>query len=182
VEWWQQRALAERRYRWVYGADELYAVAELPLPPADAYDGFEQVENGVGSVRYLLRRIAEAEKLPDLEGKRIGVFTGTAMGRLMPEVLPALESLTGAALELVPLVNDLFGPSVTSAGLLPGQAFARAMQARRDIDLALIPAEALNDGGRFLDDVAFSELAAAAPVTVRPSYDFVDALAEGTPA
>jgi putative radical SAM enzyme (TIGR03279 family) len=183
VERHQERALVERRHRWAYGADELYAVAGLPLPPAETYDDFEQVENGVGSVRYLQQRIHEAAgELPDLNGRRIGVFTGTAMGRLMPEVLSTLSAHTGATFELMPLVNDLFGQSVTSAGLLPGSALANALRERHHVELALIPAEALNDAGRFLDDLTFHELAAGAPVEVRPSYDFVDALGQGAPA
>ena len=52
VQRWAARARAERGASWAHGADELYLRAGLELPPAEAYDGFEQVENGVGSVRY----------------------------------------------------------------------------------------------------------------------------------
>jgi NifB/MoaA-like Fe-S oxidoreductase len=171
-----RRALAERGHRWVHGADELYLNAGLPLPPADWYGDFGQVENGVGSVRFLERRIAAGGALPRLSGRRIGVLTGTAMGRLMPEVLHTLSQATGGSFELMVLENDLFGSSVTTAALLPGRAFGRALAARSDLDLALLPAEAVNDDAVFLDDVAFDELAAAAPVPLRLSYDFADAL------
>jgi putative radical SAM enzyme (TIGR03279 family) len=172
-----QRALVERGHRWVHGADELYLNAGLPLPPADWYGDFGQVENGVGSVRFLEQRIAAASALPRLSGRRIGVLTGTAMGRLMPQVLRTLSQATGGSFQLMVLGNDLFGPSVTTAALLPGRAFARALAARSDLDLALLPAEAVNDDAVFLDDVAFDELAAAASVPLRLSYDFADALA-----
>jgi putative radical SAM enzyme (TIGR03279 family) len=171
-----RQALAERGHRWVHGADELYLNAGLALPPADWYGDFGQVENGVGSVRFLERRISAAGALPRLSGRRIGVLTGTAMGRLMPEVLRTLSQTTGASFELMVLENDLFGPSVTTAALLPGRAFRRALAARSDLDLALLPAEAVNDNAVFLDDVAFDELAAAASVPLRLSYDFADAL------
>jgi NifB/MoaA-like Fe-S oxidoreductase len=98
------------------------------------------------------------------------------MGRLMPEVLHTLSQATGGSFELMVLENDLFGSSVTTAALLPGRAFGRALAARSDLDLALLPAEAVNDDAVFLDDVAFDELAAAAPVPLRLSYDFADAL------
>jgi putative radical SAM enzyme (TIGR03279 family) len=180
VDDWAGRALTERGYHWVYGSDDLYLVAGLPLPPAGRYDGFEQVENGVGAVRYLQERIGEARSaLADLRGKRIGVLTGTAMERLMPEVLPVLADATGAALELFVLPNTLFGTSVTSAGLLPGDSFQNALVNRRDLDLAILPAEALNDQGVFLDDLSFSDLQTRVPVELRLSYDFADALAEG---
>ncbi|NIM50831.1 MAG: DUF512 domain-containing protein [Gemmatimonadales bacterium] len=173
------RALPERGRRWAYGSDDLYLVAGVSLPPAEAYDGFEQVENGVGSVRYLQRHIAEAQpRLPDLDGVRIGVLTGTAMGRHMPEVLKALTQATGGIYELIVLSNDLFGPSVTSAGLLPGRSFLGALAKRGDLDLALLAAEATNESGMFLDDLTFQDLAASVPVEVRLSYHFTDALVE----
>jgi putative radical SAM enzyme (TIGR03279 family) len=171
------RALAARGCHWAYGSDELYLVAGIPLPPAERYDDFEQVENGVGSVRWLQRRILEQRgALPSLRGRRLAVLTGAAMEPLMPRVLDTLREETGGAFELLPLVNDLFGPSVTAAGLLPGRAFLRALAGRRGFDLALLPAEALNDRGRFLDDLTLDELAAGLAIEVRPSYDFADAL------
>ena len=171
-----QRALAERGHRWVHGADELYLNAGLALPPADWYGDFGQVENGVGSVRFLEQRIAAAGHLPQLTGRRIGVLTGTAMRRLMPEVLRALAQATGGRFELMVLENDLFGPSVTTAGLLPGRAFQRAMAGRDDLDLALLPAEAVNDDAVFLDDMTWDELVATTHVPLRLSYEFTDAL------
>jgi NifB/MoaA-like Fe-S oxidoreductase len=97
----------------------------------------------------------------------------------MPEVLETLEGATGATFELVPLTNTLLGSSVTCSGLLPGRAFIAALEGRGGLDLALIPAEALNDNGRFLDDLTLAQLEAASPVEVRPSYDFADALTAG---
>ena len=173
-----ERALAARGQRWVHGSDELYLNANLPLPPAEWYGDFEQAENGVGSVRYLEQRIAAAGALPPLPGRKIGVLTGAAMARLMPKVLQTLTAATGAKFELVVLENDLFGPSVTTAALLPGRAFRRALEGRDDLDLALLPADAVNDDGLFLDDVPFDQLAQGAPTRVRLSSDFADVLAK----
>lgn len=170
-------ALAERGSPWVYGADELYLRAGLELPPAETYGEFEQVENGVGSVRWLERRIAErAGELGGWAGRRVGVVTGTAMGRLMPAVLAPLGRITGARLELIVVENSLFGPRVTTAGLLPGAAIGRALAERLDLDLALLPAEAVNDDGLFIDSLSLERLAAEVPVALRPSRDFADAL------
>src|SRR5262249_48859992 len=57
VERWGALARRERGETWVYGADELYLRAGLELPSAEVYGHFDQVENGVGSVRFLERRI-----------------------------------------------------------------------------------------------------------------------------
>jgi putative radical SAM enzyme (TIGR03279 family) len=176
-------ALAERGAHWAFGADELYLRAELELPPAAIYDGFDQVENGVGAVRWLQQRIeSHADAIAGWEGRRVGVVTGTAMGRLMPMVLAPLAQVTGARFELLPVVNTLFGASVTTAGLLPGAAVQEALRGRADLDLALLPGESVNDDGLFIDGMSAALLAAASPVEIRFSKDFADALEPGVAA
>ncbi len=177
------RALVERGTPWCFGADDLYLQAGEPLPAAEWYGDFEQRENGVGSVRFLQTRIAAAGRggrLPDLTGRTIGVVTGPAMGRLMPQVLDGLGSATGGRFEIVIVENTLFGPSVTSAGLLPAAAIEAAVRARADLDLVLLPAEAVNDDLRFIDDVDAHVLAGKLSSPVRFSHDFVDALGGGS--
>jgi NifB/MoaA-like Fe-S oxidoreductase len=167
----------ERGITWAFGADELYLRAGLELPPAATYDGFEQVENGVGSVRWLEERIAEGlTQLADWRGRRIGVLTGRSMAGLLPQVLDPLARVTGASYELMPLGNPLFGDAVTCAGLLPGAAFRQALAERRDLDLALIPGESLNQDHLFMDDLTLQTLRSEVPMEVRPSYHFTDAL------
>jgi len=184
VDRFATRALADRGTPWCYGADDLYLQAGEPLPPAEWYGDFEQRENGVGAVRYLQTRIAAArDRLPPLAGKRIGVVTGVAMGPLMPPVLADLALATGAQIELIVVANTLFGPTVTTAGLLPAAAIEAALIERRDLDLALVPAEAVNDDLHFIDDQAAATLLARLPMPVRLSADFADALVEaGVPA
>lgn len=171
------RALAERGTPWCFGADDLYLQAGEPLPAAEWYGEFEQRENGVGAVRFLQTRIAAAVgRVPNLAGTRIGVVTGKAMGRLMPQVLDGLGAATGGRFEIVTVENTLFGPSVTTAGLLPAAAIEAALRARPDLDLVLLPAEAVNDDLRFIDDVDVHDLAGRLPSPLRLSYDFVDVL------
>jgi putative radical SAM enzyme (TIGR03279 family) len=176
-------AVAERGTHWAFGADELYLRAELDLPPAEIYDGFDQVENGVGAVRWLQRRIeSRAGAIAGWEGRRVGVVTGSAMSRLMPMVLEPLARVTGARFDLLPVVNTLFGASVTTAGLLPGTAVQEALRGRGDLDLALLPGESVNDDGLFIDGMSAELLAAASPVEIRFSKDFADALELGVAA
>ncbi|HTI06071.1 MAG TPA: DUF512 domain-containing protein [Gemmatimonadales bacterium] len=173
------RAVADRGMPWCYGADDLYLQADLPLPPAAWYGDFEQRENGVGSVRYLQTRIQAAHSALSPEswaGKRIGIVTGTAMGPLLPQVVADLGPLTGAQFEILALENTLFGSTVTTAGLLPGKDIIAALKDRRDLDLALLPAESVNDDLLFMDDVEAHDLAARLPMPIKLSYDFADAL------
>ncbi|MHB1223701.1 MAG: DUF512 domain-containing protein [Gemmatimonadaceae bacterium] len=177
VERWQARGLAERGERWVSGSDELYLLAHAPLLGPEHYGDFSQVENGVGAVTALRERVREGmHLLPRLDGRRIGVVTGVSMSSIMPELLDQLRARTGAHFELISVTNTLFGPTVTTAGLLVGADIRNALQHRTDLDLALIPAETINDDGLFLDDQSFIEVREALPMPVYPSYDFIDAL------
>ena len=177
VERWATRASEERGDPWLYGSDELYLLAGIELPDASHYGDYAQIENGVGSVTSLRERVkAGAPSLPRLEGRRIGVVTGTSMAPLMPHLLAQLEASTGATFVLIPTTNSLFGPTTTTAGLLVGADIRRALDGRVDLDLALIPAETINDSGLFLDDERFIAVRESLPIPVYPSYDFIDVL------
>ena len=178
AERYARRAMEERGNPWCFGADDLYLQAGRELPPAEWYGDFDQRENGVGAVRYLQTRIAaEVEGLSGQAGRKVAVVTGRAMGPLMPQVVEPLTRATGAQFEIVVVENTLFGTSVTTAGLLPGAAFRAALEHRRDLDLALLPAESVNDNLLFMDDMSLEELAGHLPMPVRLSYDFADVLA-----
>lgn len=175
---WSARAIIERGENWVYGSDELYLLAGRELPDAAHYGDFSQIENGIGAVASIRVRVADGlPTLPRMDGRRIGVVTGKGMAPLMPAILDALHSTTGAQFELIVAENSLFGPTITTAGLLVGADIRRALENRHDLSLALIPAETINEDGVFLDDVNFHELRSSLPIPVLPSYDFIDCLA-----
>ncbi|MEO6446246.1 MAG: DUF512 domain-containing protein [Gemmatimonadaceae bacterium] len=177
TETWGERGRRERGQAWVYGSDELYLLAGRELPGDEHYGDFPQIENGVGSITALRTRVREgASTLPRLDGKRIGIVTGMAMGDIMPALLAQLHTTTGAHFEMISVVNSLFGPTTTTAGLLVGADISRALEGRGDLDLALIPAETINEDGIFLDDSTFVDVREALPMPVYPSYDFIDVL------
>jgi putative radical SAM enzyme (TIGR03279 family) len=177
VAQWQSRALDERDKRWVFGSDELFLLAGEPLPDAEYYEDFPQIENGVGAVASLRSRLNDGiASLPELPGRRIGVITGTAMAPLMTDLVRQLEAQTKAQFEVIRAQNSLFGPGVTTAGLLVGADMRRELSGRTDLDLVLIPAESINEDGLFLDDDTFDSLRTALPMPVLASYDFVDVL------
>ena len=174
---WQARALDERGKRWVFGSDELFLLAGKPLPDAEYYEDFPQIENGVGAVASLRSRLNEGiDSLPEMPGRHIGVVTGTAMAPLMVDLLRDLEKQTKARFEVIRAENSLFGSGVTTAGLLVGADMRRELAGRTDLDLVLIPAESINEDGLFLDDDTFESLRAALPMPVLASYDFIDVL------
>lgn len=178
IDRWAERARHERGETWVYGSDELYLLARRPLPDAAYYGDFSQIENGVGAVAALRMRVRDGmASLPRLDGRRIGVVTGVSMREIMPELLDELTEATGAQFTLIVTENSLFGPTTTTAGLLVGADILRALSGRDDLDLALIPAESINDNGLFLDEASFIGVREQLTMPVYPSYDFVDVLA-----
>jgi putative radical SAM enzyme (TIGR03279 family) len=181
VERWGAKALAERGETWVFGADELYLLAGKELPGPVHYGEFAQIENGIGSITQLRMRVAQGiQDLLPIPGTKIGVVTGKAMGDMMPPLIEQITTATGARIEVIEMSNSLFGPTITTAGLLVGADIRRALESRTDLDFALIPAETINESGVFLDDVVFETLRNELPIPVYPSYDFIDVLAAGS--
>jgi len=177
VESWGERAMRERGETWVFGSDELYMLAERELPGAGHYGEFAQIENGVGAVTSLRMRVAAGlTRLPRRDGQKIGVVTGLAMGPLMEELLESMRAVSGAEFELIVAENSLFGPTITTAGLLVGKDILRALESRHDLDIALIPAETINEDSVFLDDYTLDSVRASLPMPIFPSYDFIDVL------
>jgi putative radical SAM enzyme (TIGR03279 family) len=183
AEKWGERSRKERGFTWVSGSDELYLLAGRELPPPSFYGDYPQIENGVGAVTALRERVADGlARLPRLDGRNIGVVTGTSMAPLMPPLLAQLEHATGGHFELIVAENSLFGPTTTTAGLLVGADIRRVLGARTDLDMALIPAETINENGLFLDDESFAVVREEFPMPVYASYDFIDVLElEGSP-
>jgi putative radical SAM enzyme (TIGR03279 family) len=174
------RALRERGIGWAYAADELFLLAGHPVPSGLYYDDWPLTENGVGAVRALLD---DVERLvsdpPRLEGIRIALVTGTRMGQVLAPLLSRMAAATGAELSLLPVENRLFGPTVTTAGLLPGADIldaVRAAEAAGALDLVLVPAEALNDDGLFIDSLPLETLKSAISAPVLPAHTLTGGL------
>jgi hypothetical protein len=102
------------------------------------------------------------------------------MAPLMPPLLARLADVSGAEFELIVAENSLFGPTITTAGLLVGKDILGALADRHDLDIALIPAETINDDGIFLDDYTLTSVRESLPMPIFPSYDFIDVLESET--
>ena len=178
VEKWGERARRLRGETWVFGSDELYMLAEREVPGPAHYGEFAQIENGVGAVTSLRMRVAAGlERVTRRDGQRIGVVTGSAMAPLMAPLLEKLSAASGARFELIVAENSLFGPTITTAGLLVGRDIISALANRHDLDIALIPAETINEDSVFLDDFTLETVRESLPMPIFPSYDFIDVLA-----
>ncbi|ACX52336.1 protein of unknown function DUF512 [Ammonifex degensii KC4] len=159
---WQRKFHRCWGTRLVYAADELYLLAGSPLPPASAYEGFPQLENGVGLARQFLSGWEKLKpRLPrEASPLRAVIVTGVLAAGLLEPVVARLNKIRGLEVELVVVENEFFGPTVTVAGLLTGRDIRRALLSRPRPDLVMLPAVALKDGHLFLDDLTLDELAA----------------------
>ncbi len=178
VEHARSRAAAERNTSWAYAADELFLQAGLEVPGFEYFDDLELVANGVGAVSDLRDRIRrDLARLPRLEGKRILLVTGASMAPHLQALSAKIAARTGAFIETVRAENRLFGPLVTTAGLLGGEDHVRAMRGFSDFDLGLFSRSALNDDDLFLDDMALSDLRSVFPdMKILPSECVTDVL------
>jgi putative radical SAM enzyme (TIGR03279 family) len=162
VERWQRRFLSERGRRVTYAADELYLTAGRELPPAEAYEDFPQLENGVGLLRSFEagfgERAAELAR-SRLDGVGVAIVTSSlAAPFLRRVVVPALAG-AGASTTVIAAENTLLGPSVTVAGLLSGRDLERSAREAPADALVLIPAEALNEDGLTIDGATLESVA-----------------------
>jgi putative radical SAM enzyme (TIGR03279 family) len=155
----QQRFREITETNWLYLSDEFFLVAGLPVPNEDWYDGFPQLENGVGMVRDFIEETrTEVESLKDISGllpehKRMTLATGTlAAGFMRSEIVPILESIPNLQVDLEVVTNKLYGPDVTVTGLLSGICFRTHFASVPPTDLLLLPPNVLNEDDVFLDD------------------------------
>lgn len=177
VEAARDRAQRERGIGWAYVADEMFLIADQEVPDASYYDDWPLTENGVGAVRRLFDDFAEGiAAVPHFHGRRIGIFTGTRMAAVMKPLMASLAHQTGADVQLIGVVNTMYGETVTTAGLLPGRDIARAIK-HSGCDIALIPAESLNDNDAFVDDFTLADMQLHLPETrIVPAHELTSAL------
>jgi putative radical SAM enzyme (TIGR03279 family) len=167
---WQAHFLTTLGSRFVFLADEIYLMADAPLPCADAYEGFPIAEDGIGLVRRFeddLVRALRHRRAP-ARPRAVTVVTGAMYGpRLSRRLAPLAARGVDARVAAVP--NEFFGRAIAVAGLLTGQDIQRHLAALPDLgDEILIPAVTLRDGdGVFLDDLTPTDLATDLGVPVR---------------
>ena len=184
VEAWQARMRAEEGRTFIYLGDEFYFLAGREVPPAEMYDGFPQLDNGIGLTRNFIEEWAKAGAAMDEEDDeaRIAVVSGTAVAPVMEQLARELDP--GARrIHVVPVVNEHFGATVNVSGLLTGHDIMQALQSLpHTVDGVLIPASALREGEDvFLDDMSLDAMRASFPsVRIEPvatGRDYREALA-----
>ncbi|MBQ9939014.1 MAG: DUF512 domain-containing protein [Oscillospiraceae bacterium] len=161
--------------RLVYPSDEFFLKAGQPIPDADYYEEFPQLANGVGMIALTKQEFSQelsraAESGDTLEKPRkVTLATGVAAAPLMKELAAmAMKQYEGLTVEVVPIVNDFFGHTVTVAGLVTGGDLIAQLRGRDIGDELLIPSVMLrHEQDVFLDDVSREEVCEQLGTTLR---------------
>ena len=178
VDRFRVAAMRKRGIGWCYAADELYLIAQRSLPEDAYYDEGALTENGVGALNHFVREFEEGLKgVPELPYRRLRLVTGRSMEPFFRERAERLADATHAEVEVVTVVNEFYGESVTVAGLLAGRDIETSVGNTAADELLLLPAEAVNADGLFIDSMPLSDLTAAlAPATVATGYEITECL------
>ncbi len=153
---WQSQCRAQTGKSFIYLGDEFYLLAEKDVPPAELYDGFPQLENGIGLTRSFLDEweatVAEMSGAKNSSTAVIPVGTG-AYNVLFP-LMKALNERFATKHRFVPVDNKFFGGRVNVTGLLTGgDILSEVCSAQR----VVLPSVVLNNDNMFLDDMSLDQ-------------------------
>lgn len=166
--------------RLVFLSDEFYIKAERPIPDTQHYEGYPQLENGVGMIRSMTDDIEdeidwlrESEEIPFDTARRVSVATGKASYDFILRTVEKIKNIWyNIDCKVYAIRNDFYGEEVTVSGLITGGDLIAQLKGRDLGDLLLIPRNCLrHEGDKFLDDVTLEEAEAALGVKILPTRE-----------
>ncbi|GAB4375620.1 MAG: DUF512 domain-containing protein [Calditrichia bacterium] len=145
----------------VYLSDEFFIRTQTPIPDDSYYEGFYQLENGVGLTRDFINHFRR--ELPKLKVSRtplhLSLVTGILGARVLEQyILPALRRISSLKITLHEVVNHFYGESIVVSGLLVGQDIYHQISGAELGDYVILPPRVLNHDGLFLDDWTLDDL------------------------
>ena len=173
IESWQKKIYPQYGVHFVHASDEWYLLAGRPLPEEERYDGYLQLENGVGMLRLLKEEVEEtlAEVKPDGETpkRRVSIATGRLAGPFLKELGKRIETVhQNVTLQIFEIRNDFFGESITVSGLITGQDLIAQLKDQDLGDELLLPTNMIRSGERvFLDDLTIEDAEEALGISIR---------------
>lgn len=186
IEMWQKKLYKEHGIHFIHASDEWYILAERPLPEEERYDGYIQLENGVGMLRLLEDEVAEelSKREGDDRHRHVTIATGKAAAPSLKKHMQKIrEKYPNVQAEVVTIINYFFGESITVSGLITGKDLMEQLEGRDLGDCLLLPCNMLRSGKNvFLDDVTVEEVEERLKTPVQiidePGSDLVKAVVE----
>jgi putative radical SAM enzyme (TIGR03279 family) len=172
AERWQAAFWRERGTTFFYLGDEFYLMTGRPVPKASLYDGFPQIEDGIGITRHFLENLGNVirrSRPGELAGSRGVVACGTLIGPTMREAVGRFNRHTGAELRVEVIENRFFGPEINVSGLLTGRDLVTGLAERVDGEPVYISSRMVSDRTHtLLDDMTVAEVGQALRAPVVP--------------
>lgn len=162
VQPWREKFYKETGLHFVHLSDEFYILGGVELPPEEAYDGYLQIENGVGMMRLFWDEAMQAvDEIPQGEkgyGKVSLVTALSAYGHIQRIVDAIQQKMDGGEVQVFCIRNDFFGERITVTGLLTGQDILHQLEGKDLGRLLLLPENLLKaDEEIFLDDMRLED-------------------------
>ena len=183
VESFGDACLARYGSRRFFCSDELYIRAERPLPDEDWYEGYVQIENGVGMLRSLITEFVSGLKLEDkpVKASPFTIATGVSAQPFLQSLAAMAEEKLGVKGRVVAIRNDFFGHTIDVAGLVTAGDLIAQLRGQDLGQRLLIPVNMLRHGGDvFLDDLHVSDVEKALGISVtvveQDGFDLLDAM------
>lgn len=162
IEKWQKVFYKEHGLHFIHAGDEWYIKAEQEMPEEEQYDGYLQLENGVGMIRLLQDEFAEVIAALDGDDREVEVSmaTGFAAHAYLEGMIEQLQcKYPKVKVHLHKIRNDFFGEKITVAGLITGQDLMNQLKGKELGERLLLPCNMLRDGEEvFLDDTTLTEV------------------------
>ena len=162
VQKWQEKAMEEYGVHFVHASDEWYLLAGEELPKEDSYDGYLQLENGVGMLRLLETEFHEALAMAKGSEKtqKVSIATGKLAAPFIRQLAEEMKvKFPNIGVKVYDITNEFFGERITVAGLITGQDLKKQLMDQDLGEKLLLPCHMLRSGEEvFLDDVTVSEL------------------------
>lgn len=164
---YQGRALERRGERVFFAADEFYLLAGRDFPAGEEYEGYPQLDNGVGMARKFIDEALQAMQTKRIEGgPSRGVLTGVAGEAVIRKIMD--NSYAGEEVELVTVKSGLLGDAVTVTALLGGGDIITGLKGTRVSSRELLIPESLLREGYFIDDLTVNEVKRETGITLMP--------------
>lgn len=184
IEKWQKILYEEYGLHFIHAGDEWYILAGREVPEEERYDGYLQLENGVGMLRLLMNEFQEAYE--QLEGDDRAIEVSMATGVLAYPYLSAMieqlqHKFPNVKVHLYQIINHFFGEKITVAGLITGQDLIAQLKEQPLGKCLMIPCSMLRNGETvFLDDITLDEVKETLQVEVdvvkSSGQDFIEAI------
>ena len=185
VEKYQKAYKEKHGCNFIYAADEFYVMAGREVPGPKEYDGYPQLENGVGLIASFEEEVLaalESDIYDSKDARNVTIVTGVAAYDFMKKITGIIEKkIENLKINVHKVKNNFFGETVTVAGLITGNDIINSMRGIAAGDEILFPSVMLKaDEEVFLDNITPEEMSESLGIKVTPVYvsgfDLIDKL------